>query len=160
MSKYHNGFTLIEVIIYIALFSLLMGAAFVTAFQVIDSSSRLSTKDTVQEEGNFFLRKMDWALTGIDPSLTPMIAGTGCSQTLDVTKTDSTINHVVVRLNTVNGVNYIEMQKNAGTFYPISTANVSVTCLKFSLVLGTPVGITATATINGIDFSTTKYIRK
>lgn len=162
MKKKHNkGFTLIEVIIYIALFSLLMGSAFVTAYQLIDGSGKLSAKNTVQEEGNFVMRKFNWALTGINPSSTPVISGSGCSQTLSVNKTDTTINPVVIKSNTISGVKYIEIQKKGGTFYPITTVNVLVSCLKFSRVsIGTSSGIIATATINGIDFTITKYIRK
>ena len=156
-----KGFTLIEVLIYIVLFSILMGGGFVVAHQLIDNSRKLSTKDTTQEEGNFVMQKFDWALTGVDPTTTPTISGSGCStQTLSVTKTDTTISPVVIRSNIISGVNYIEVQKRGGAFYPITTANVLLTCLKFSSIAGPPAGITATATINGIDFKTTKYIRK
>ena len=55
MKSNTQGFTLIEVVIYIALFSLLLGGAFVTAYQLIDNSRELNVKNRVQEEGNFLL---------------------------------------------------------------------------------------------------------
>ena len=59
-----KGFSLIEVIIYIALMAFLMGAGITAAFFVIDSSQKNKEEVNVQAEGNFILRKIDWALTG------------------------------------------------------------------------------------------------
>ena len=59
-----KGFTLIEVVIYIALMALLLGAGVTTAFYVVDSSQKTKWETNVQSEGNFILRKIDWALTG------------------------------------------------------------------------------------------------
>src|SRR3990167_4074727 len=78
-----KGFTLIEVIIYIALFSLLMGSAFVVVYQLIEGSDKLSVKNTTQEEGNFVMRKFNWALTGISSINSP---SSGTSNILKVTK--------------------------------------------------------------------------
>ncbi len=156
----NSGFTLIETIIYIALFSLLLGTAFVTVYQLIDGSNTLSSKNTTASEADFVMRKIDWALTGIDPATIPVIGGSGCARTLSIYKTDTAVSPIVVRLNNVDGINYIEIQKNSGTFYPITTENVSVSCLQFSLTSSDPSGFIATATIDGILFSTTKYIRQ
>jgi hypothetical protein len=55
------------------------------------------------------------------------------------------------------------MSEASGTYIPISTSNVSATCLKFRNIpaIGSgPTGVTATSTLNGIDFSVTKYLRK
>ena len=158
--KRNQGFTLIEIIIYIGLFSLLLGTAFIASYQLIDGSSKLSTKNTTQEEGNFVMKKFNWALTSLNLANAPSISGSGCNQSISIPKSDTSISPVVLRMNTVSGVNYIEMQKNGGTFYPITTANVTVSCLKFNNIVGTPAGITATATIDGMDFIVTKYIRK
>lgn len=155
-----KGFTLIEVIIYIGLFSLLLGTAFVSVYQLIDSSAKLSVKSTTEEEGSFAMRKLNWALSSIDLSTTPTISGSGCTQSISINKVDTSISPVVFRLNTVSGINYLEIQKNGGTFYPLTTSNVTVSCLKFSKTSSSPVGITGTVTINGVDFGVTKYIRK
>ncbi len=158
--KKNTGFTLIEVIIYIGLFSLLLGTAFVACFQLIDGSGKLSTKNTTQEEGNFVMKKFNWALTSINLGSAPIITGSGCNQSLSIVKSDTSITPVVLRLNVISGVRYIEIGKNGGVFYPITTSNVVVSCLKFINIAGTPSGVTAIATIDGLDFNVTKYIRK
>jgi prepilin-type N-terminal cleavage/methylation domain-containing protein len=152
----NKGFTLIEVIIYIALFSLLMGSAFVTAFQLIDNSGKLGIKNTIQEEGNFVMRKLNWALTGIQTITTPTA---GTTPNLQVKKYDGNI--IYVRLS----ANKIEIREsiNGIAYLPITTDNVTVSNLDFKFISTTgsgPAGITATAIINEIPFTITKYLRK
>ncbi len=154
--SYNQGFTLIEVMIYIALFSLLIGTAFTAAYQLIDGSGKLSTKNTTQEEGNFVMRKLDWALTGVQTITTP---SSGTSTTLRVTKYDGT--QVDVCLDS----NKIKIREGGGAgacsssqYSAISTDNVSVSSLSFTyLSLG---GITATFVMDGTTFTITKYFRK
>ena len=159
-----KGFTLIEVIVYIALFTILMVGGFVTAYQLIAGSTVLNTKEIVEEEGNFVTRKIDWAMTGMDSANPPTISGSGCTQTLTIYKLNFVPNPIVFRTHTVAGVNYMEMQEGIlNPFTPITTNNVTVSCLKFSDIAaysGAPEGMTATTTINGIDFTVTKYLRK
>ncbi|OGI68550.1 hypothetical protein A2738_01575 [Candidatus Nomurabacteria bacterium RIFCSPHIGHO2_01_FULL_42_15] len=103
-----SGFTLIEVIIYIALFSLLLGTAFVAAYQLIDGSVRLGTKNTIQDEGNFIMRKINWALTGVDPSTVPVISGSACEEILTIQKTEPSYDPTIIRLNDVSGKNTLK----------------------------------------------------
>jgi len=147
-----------EVLLYIALFTLLMGSAFIIAYQLIQGASNLEVKNTVQEEGNFVLRKINWALTGIDPASTPSISGPACEKAISVVRSDGSMSPVDIRLNTVDGK--IEMRENGGSYSPITTENISVDCLTFTLIAGAPAGITATARINGLDFIIAKYQRK
>ncbi len=157
-----NGFTLVETMIYIALFTVIVTAGFVSAYSLIDSAGKLNTKTSVEEEGNFVLRKMDWIFSGISTTTPIIIGGAGCNQNVTVVKINYPYNPVVLRLNLSGGVNYIEIKKASGPYIPLTTANVSVSCLKFDFIpasLGSPSGITATTTINGIDFATTKYAR-
>lgn len=146
----NKGFTLIEVIIYIALFSLLIGTAFIAAHQLTESSSVLSTKNTTQEEGNFILRKINFALTGI-------FSFTNTAHALHVNKYDG--NQIDITLVGTK----IKMTETTGPTDFISTDNISVTNLQFIPTGGAIPGITATVTItkDGIDylFSITKYIR-
>ena len=90
MNNTNKGFTFIEVIIYIALSSLLLGTAFVTVFQLIDSSNKLNVKNTVQEEGNFVMRKLNWALTGVSSFSNTL-------NTLHINKYDG--NQIEIKLN-------------------------------------------------------------
>ncbi len=156
----NKGLTLIEVLIYVALSAVLIGSAFVTIAQLIDSTRDVDDKNTTQEEGNFVLRKIDWALTGVDPAITPSIGGSSCNENLSIHKTDSLVSPVLVKADTIDGVNYIQIKKHTGDFYPITTSNVIVSCLEFDVITGSPSGITATATIDGKIFTITKYVRK
>ncbi len=65
-----RGFTLIETLIYIALFALLIGGGISSAFSLIASSDRIGTQAMLEEEGNFLLAKIGWALeqpdTGVE----------------------------------------------------------------------------------------------
>ncbi len=155
-----KGFTLIEVIIYIALFSILIGGVLVSTFQLVQTGSSLSSKTAVQDEGNFAIRKLSWALTGLDPAYSPVVGGSlPCSQTITVTKLDYGPSEVTFRRDAT--YNALEIKEGtSGTFASTTTSNVKVTCLKFGIVGTNPLGIVATTTINGIDFVITKYIRK
>lgn len=58
------GFTLLESIIYIGLFTLIIGGAVISTYYIFDSNSRLQGKVYSQQEGNFVLSKFNWALSG------------------------------------------------------------------------------------------------
>lgn len=152
--KNNKGFTLIEVIIYIALFSLLLGTAFVTAFQLIDNSGKLGIKSTTKEEGNFVIRKFIWALTGVGTITTPFA---GTTNNLEVTKYDG--NQIEITLVGTK----IKIEESTGPDDFITTENVKATELEFEFIPASgagPAGIKATVKINEIPFTITKYIRK
>jgi len=60
----NRGFTLIETIIYIALFAILMSGAVVAAYNLFEGSDRNESAILIQEEGTFLNRKINWALAG------------------------------------------------------------------------------------------------
>ncbi len=157
-----RGFTLIEAIIYIALLSVLMAGVLLATYSIFQTSGSLSSKTIVQEEGNFVLRKIDWALTGTSSlSLVTTPAPGAYASALSLTRYDGT--QIDIRLN--NATQLIELREGGlgGTYYPITTANVSATNLQFHYLApsGTgPAGIEASTTINGIVFYTEKYFRQ
>ena len=57
--KNQLGFTLIEVLIYLALFGLVFSGLFVSAFAVIENIGRNDAQIMVQEEGDFLLAKIE-----------------------------------------------------------------------------------------------------
>jgi type II secretory pathway pseudopilin PulG len=149
-----KGFTLIETLIYIALFSTIIFGAIISTYYLIQGSDSLSNKTVTQEEGNFVLRKIDWALTGLTSF---SISGASCSQTLSVNK----FNFGVIDFRITSGVKaHIEIQELGAGYIPITTTNASTTCLQFTQISANPLGIKASATINGVPFEITKYIRK
>ncbi len=153
----NRGFTLIEMIVYIALFTILLTSGFTAAFQIIKSGDNLDSKLRTEEEGNFILHKIAWSLSSLDPVTSPVISGTACNQNLTTYRTDLP-NPVSVRLHQVSGINYIEIEDDGVSYYPISTANVTVSCLNF-ISSASPAGITANVTVNGNVITVTRYMR-
>lgn len=146
-----RGFTLIETIVYIALLGLILTGAVVTAYQLAQSSGSVSTNNTLQEEGNFVLMKISWALSGASSFTIPS------ANELTVTRYDGTT--VEIRLSGTT----VEMQEGGGSFMSITTSNVTVSDLVFTDIpaSGTgPEGVTATLTAGGMTFTTTKYLRQ
>jgi type II secretory pathway pseudopilin PulG len=157
--EYISGFTLMETIIYIALLSIIMYGALVTSFELVDAAGVLQARATIEEEGNFVLRKINWAFTSLDAANPPVVGGGGCLQTLTIYKTNYSHNPIILHMKSTGEYNYIQIKEGASDI-PITTENASTTCLKFGLISGSPIGVTATATISGIDFTITKYLRK
>ena len=58
----HKGFTLIETVIYLGLFTIIMGGFIVSAFYIFDSGNKTASLIAVQEEGTFLNRKLSWAI--------------------------------------------------------------------------------------------------
>ena len=59
-----EGFTLIETLLYLGLFAIVIGGGMVAAYQIIESTSATYNHVILQEEANFLIRKINWALTG------------------------------------------------------------------------------------------------
>jgi len=149
-SKKKSGFTLIEVIIYIALFSIIIGGGIVATYEIIQSTDSGTNHVVLQEEANFLLRKINWALTGA----TSFTLGSSLSIVKDGDIYIFDLNSGNMRV-TKTGVTSI-----------LNSSSISVSNLAFTLT-GTN-GITTTFTLttaqNGRnttqDFSTTKYLRQ
>ena len=133
--------------------ALLMGGALVAAYQIIQNMGRLSTKATTQDEISFVLRKIDWALTGANPS--SIIPWSGSISNLSLIKYDGTA--VSIRLSGTPPK--IEINVGGAGYLPITTENVLVSSLSFYILPGTPIGIEAATIINGIVATTTKDLR-
>ena len=72
-----RGFTLIEVLIYLALYALMFSGALSAVYGVIGSSARDVTASTIEEEGDFVLAKFDVATREADAM--PYSPGTSTS---------------------------------------------------------------------------------
>ena len=143
MMSRKQGFTLIEIIIYIALFAFIMGAGVSAAYYIIDSSARSETDVNIVAEAEFLLRKIDWAMTGAD-------SVTAGSMTITKDGTNITFSLISNRVwVSVGGV---------GNF--LTSESVNVSSLEFISIPTTPPGIKASTTINGKHFEITKYIRE
>ena len=157
-----KGFSLIEVIIYIALFSILITAVLATAFDIIESTQSLNSKTQIHEELNFALRKIKWALGGASNITTPSALNPYTSS-LSLTKYDGEIVDICL------DASKIKIREGGGVgpcfsneYRPLTTDNVKVTNIQFHYIApsgGSPAGIEASTTINGLSVIVTKYIR-
>lgn len=146
-----RAFTLIETIIYIALFGVFMSGVLLSVYGMMQSGDQFTNRNSATNEGTFVTAKLDWVLRSLGSVTTP---SSGYGTSLSVTRSDGT--QVDVRLT--SGV--IEMRINGGSYVPLTTNNVTVTSLGFNTLSGTQTGIEASTTINGISFMTRRYIRK
>ncbi|KKW23866.1 MAG: hypothetical protein UY70_C0021G0010 [Candidatus Kaiserbacteria bacterium GW2011_GWB1_52_6] len=153
----NRGFTLIETIVYVALFGVLMAGILPAVYSVLQGGAQINRRATVQDEENFVFRKIGWALSSIDPAQTYSPAS-GSSAALSLTRYDGI--HVAMRLSGTT----VQLSEDGGvTYYPITTPNVQVSDLTFTYLSPSgngPAGMRASMTINGESASTTRYIRK
>jgi type II secretory pathway pseudopilin PulG len=164
-----SGFVLIEMIIYIALFSIMIGGLIIVAFQLIQSGNKTGSRVVVQEEMNFVLKKIDWLTTGIESIQKPTSGSpTGA---LEVKKYGSS-NMWSVRLNDKGTSDtkddIIELCENKPScsntdFFPLTTVNVHIDSLTFVHLPLTgstpPEGVTVNLSIDGQTVSFSKYIK-
>jgi len=151
-----RGFTLIETLIYIALLTLIIGGGVVSSFYIIDASTKDKTDVGVQAEGNFIIKKMEWALTG---STINSVATT----TLSLTKSGSvlTFSYAGGQYLRLNGSNLnnsaVVVEPVAGSFFtdlPASGTKPRGITLNFT---ARPLNVT---TATSTAFTSTKYLRK
>jgi type II secretory pathway pseudopilin PulG len=57
-----KGFTLIETLVYLAMLGLVFTGLFAAGFAIVESLDVLKARAIVQEEGNFLLAKINWAM--------------------------------------------------------------------------------------------------
>lgn len=151
-----NGFTLIEVLIYSALLGLLMTGVLGGVYMIIQATGSSNERQLIDDEANFVLRKINWALDGITDINSPASGATGT--TLSIDKSGFGL-PVRFRLNLDN----IEIDSGTGTYSPLDSANVTAASLSFYHVPASgnqPAAVKASFYLNDKFFETTKYIRK
>src|SRR6185369_4359810 len=83
-----RGFTLIETIVYLALFSILMFGIISSVYVLFENGDRNETKAMLQEEKAYLVGKINWAMSGAQTVVTPGANRSGPS--LNVVKYDGT----------------------------------------------------------------------
>jgi prepilin-type N-terminal cleavage/methylation domain-containing protein len=137
--KNSKGFTLIEVVIYLALYAIIMTGALVSMYSIFGSSARNQVKAIVQEEGTFLIGKIDWALSGVHTINEPVVPPSPTSgNTLSVTKWDTSFGNPIV-ITVING--NMTMSRGANPTAILNNSNVLVAC--------PPVGCFTHATSSG-----------
>ncbi len=161
-----RGNTLIEALIYLALFSILMGGAVVVAYNLIESAGRNQTKLMVQEEGDFLTAKIEWALTGIRAINLPSSGSSGSILSTD--KWDAAVGSA--QITSAGGD--MNLSRGGNPALEINNSNIEISNLVFFHDYGggaNPESVRASfrasaKTPNGMtvwqDFTTTKFLRR
>lgn len=154
--KTNEGFTLIEVLIYSAIFSLMMVGMLGSVYLIIQGTNQSNARLLADGEANFILRKIHWAFTGASSIITPVAGSIGPN--LSINKTGVAL-PIRFRLNSNN----IEIDPGTGFYSPLDTGNVIAASLSFQHIPasgGKPAAVKTVFYLNGITYEITKYIRK
>ena len=150
-----RGFTLIETLVYLALFTILIGGVVASAYGLFENASRNQTRSMIEEEGAYLIGRINYALSGAKTA-------TG-GATLSVTKYDGTTYTI-----SVSGGDFF-YSFNSGAAVVLNNSNISVGPLTVTHVSGAVESIQADFTLSAKtsagqtvseSFTTTRYIRK
>ena len=115
----NRGFTLIETIIYVALFALLFSGMLASIWPFLQGAESISTKVVVESEATFAIQKINALLASSTAFITTPSAGTsGNILTLTAYTGDT---YTVSTSSTT-----FMVQKNAGTAVPFTAERLSV----------------------------------
>lgn len=152
-----KGFTLIETIIYAGLISVIIGLSLAATYQIIDSSESLNKKIVIEEESNFLLRKIEWALAGAETVNIPPSGAT--SSILSVNKINFPDNPLIFDLDSDN----IRLKRGAAAPVVLNSRNVIISNLIFehSAASGEkPSGLKTSFNVNDRPYQITIYLKK
>lgn len=129
----------------------MIGGLVVAAFQLMQSGNKASSRIAVQEEMNFILKKIDWALTGASD-----ISVSVDQKKLTVTNSNLPVSPVAIEFD--DTANKIKLDSK-----DITTVNVHIDSLIFTYI--PPVGssfkgVKVDIVINGQTATLTRYLKK
>ncbi len=150
LPKFTTGFTLIEIIVYVALFGIMIGGIITSVYDLSQSSDNTDTKVTAGEEINFLIRKLDWLLVGAKGS-SVVVSDSG--KEISFKNPSLSANTIVLRLNVTT--NDIEIEKD-GKISALTTKNVKVENLQFSY--SSKKIVSTSIKINGIEINTSTLL--
>jgi prepilin-type N-terminal cleavage/methylation domain-containing protein len=140
-NKKNKGFTLIEMLVAVALFSIVLVVAMGAILTVIDANRKAQTLSSVMTNLNFAIESMTRSIkTGVDPEL----SGSGINQILSVDANDLSSNNftrekIQFKLSNDSAIcggtfSCIARKKGNDPFLPITAPEVDIKNLEFSLV--------------------------
>ncbi len=151
-----RGFTLIETMIYLAIFTVMIGGIVMAAYALFASSAKLETRAMILQEEQFAMMTIERLLSEAASVSVPTSGSQGGTLTL------TTFSGVTYMISRASGV--ITLNGSA-----LTNTNVTADTLTFQRASTTPDGVTADFTLSAkspqgttvtVSASTTKYLRK
>lgn len=121
-----SGLTLIEVVIYVALLSIFLSFSIGTMYGLLESQSQNRRRIETQEEANFLMAKIEWALS--DASAINFPAAGASSSVLSVDKYGFSANPVVFDVSSGT----MRLARGGGAPAALSDGNVVVSQASFT----------------------------
>lgn len=154
----NRGFTLLETIIYIALFGLIMSGAVASAYQLLEGGRRNQAAISIQEEGTFLTRKINWALVGASEIRVP------ATSTIIITRPSLALRTPSESPLTITASGTIMTLARGGALpMPLNGDAFAVTNLEFSIepsIGGRPTSTIAHFFVNNKPFTLKTYLRR
>ena len=147
------GFSLLETIMYIALFGVLMSGALVAVYQLVASGEANLHKVAIQEEGLFINRKISWALSGATAVVAPD------AKTLVITRPDLGAQSPLT-FREQSGV--LQLARAGSAPLSLTTAQLVVSSTTVTVVpaqAGVPSSVRVMYRIDGVPFTILMYLR-
>jgi len=132
----YRGFTLIEAIVYLALFSILMGGGVVAAYNLFEAATHGGTRVMLQEESDFLMAKVEWTLSGAQAVTAPTAGATGGA--LTVVKWNPPAGNP---LQIAKNGNDLTLSQGGATAVILNNTNVSIANISFNHIKGSGDGI-------------------
>ena len=162
-----TGFTIIELVIYLALFAIVMSGAISAVYNIFESSERNQTRAMLQDEGDFLLAKVEWSLTSLQTINSPPAplsdsvlwvtrwdTAAGNPWVIDLYGTDMRLSRSGNPPQTLNNSN-VQVSNLAFTHSFAGGVNPESVAASFTLSSHTPGGMTISE-----DFSSVKFLRR
>lgn len=149
---------MIELVIYMSLFSILIGSSMVVVFDLIEHNRNMNYGDHSTDEIIFIIQKIDLLWGKIDTNYNPIISGDNCQENLKFMTGTGT---ALIRLKPVDH-KILEIKKPNEEYTPLSSENLNISCINFEYFDNTPQHLEIKLTINTgrqeKEFTIEKYI--
>ncbi len=156
-----SGFALIDIVIYIALFAVLIGGVSVSVYSLFISTNQNQTSTMVLEEGNFLLAKISWVISQAETITTPY--QNASSTILLITPHDLSLGNSILiqiqnknmtlrRKNVTNILSNSNIEVSNVVFTHLTSGNIESIESSFTLTSRAPNGTLITSNFSTINF--------
>src|SRR3989344_507735 len=154
--KKNHGFTLIEVLVYSVLLAFIMTGVMGAVYMIVQGFNRSSATVTADDEANFILRKLNWAMSCATSVTLPARGAT--TNTLRVWRNNIAPGDNPLFFDLNSATSTIRIRRGAGALTDLNSLQAA--SLSFQRTPSAqPDKIKAIFYIDGRQFETSKYIR-